>query len=223
MLERSSFSAVPLPYRTRALSNEPGFAPGTPARRAGGSRPVTVCPARPIPSEVHLRARLASPALLVLLSACSPHAFPAVGVGAAPGGEATREIRVCVVEGMVLRQVAARVDPATGDTTVRGVPFAEAHPATAPTYAASATWFINDEPIEIAGRRYVKYGLPRNEGIIFGLQGDVEGVPTRHRGEFQGTPLFIEPGADWPARTIYVPVRPGCSFQAYGLQSSAGG
>ncbi len=119
----------------------------------------------------------------------------------------TMDLRVCVEQDGALTEVVAQYDPAIGDTTVAGRPFAEAYPSSAPTYAAGTAWFVGNEPIELDGRDYQKYGLPRVLGVA-----DVV-----RAGEYRGTTLFSEEGN---TEMVYVPVRTGCEFQPY--QRSAG-
>jgi hypothetical protein len=120
-------------------------------------------------------------------------------------------IDVCVVENGVPRNVQAQYTSATGDTMVGGRPFAQAYPATAPNYAAGASWFIQGDQITLDGRRFVKYGLPRVLGV-----NDV-----RRAGEYQGVPVFAEAGMARPD-VVYVAVRPGCEFQPYQTEVKAG-
>jgi len=120
-------------------------------------------------------------------------------------------ISVCVVENGALRSVPAQYTSATGDTTVGGRAFAQAHPSTTPPYAAAAPWFIQGDAITVDGRRFVRYGLPRVLGT---------GEVTR-AGEHQGVPVFAEPGAG-RADVLYVPVRPGCEFQPYQTEVKSG-
>lgn len=124
----------------------------------------------------------------------------------------TRDLRICVVESGALREVTATYNTATGDTTVNGRPFASAYPATS-GYAAGTTWFINNEPVTVMGRRYVKYGLPRVLGV-----GEVARM-----GDVMGVPVFAEAGATGATEVIYLPVRPGCEFQPYQLDVKVGG
>jgi hypothetical protein len=123
-----------------------------------------------------------------------------------------RDIRVCVVENGALREVTGQYNTATGDTMVNGRPFSSVHPATT-GYAAGATWYINNEPIMVMGRRYVRYGLPRVLGT-----NEVSRVA-----DYQGVPVFAEAGATGTPEVLYVPVRPGCEFQPYQLEVKAGG
>ncbi|HEX5872189.1 MAG TPA: hypothetical protein VFY65_17285, partial [Longimicrobium sp.] len=90
-----------------------------------------------------------------------------------------REIRVCVVENGALREITAMYNTQTGDTTVNG----QRIPATM-GYAAGATWYINNEPITVMERRYVRYGLPRVLGVN----------EVTRAGEFQGVSVFAEAG-----------------------------
>ncbi|HEV2145936.1 MAG TPA: hypothetical protein VGR37_00820 [Longimicrobiaceae bacterium] len=130
-----------------------------------------------------------------------------------PAAPAMQTIRVCVVEGTALREVEAMYNPATGDTMVAGQRFSMAFPATAPAYAAGATWFINNEPIMMNRRRYVKFGLPRV----------VSPTDVRRIGEHQGVGVFADATATGTPDVIYIPVRPGCEFQPYQYEVPARG
>ncbi|HEX8431800.1 MAG TPA: hypothetical protein VF625_10945 [Longimicrobium sp.] len=130
----------------------------------------------------------------------------------APVVDDVRDITVCVVQNGALANVAARYNTTRGDTMVNGQPFASAFP-TMGQYAADASWFINSEPITVMGRRYVKYGLPRVLGVS-----EVARV-----GDFQGVPVFAEPGMMNRPDVVYVAVRPGCEFQPYNVETKASG
>ncbi len=119
----------------------------------------------------------------------------------------SRDIRVCVVENGMLTEITGRYNPATGDTMVAGQRFSERYPATT-GYAAGTTWYINNETITFGDRRYAKFGLPRVVGV----------TEVNRLGDFQGVTVFAEPGATGTPDVIYVPVRPGCEFQAYQLE-----
>jgi hypothetical protein len=119
-------------------------------------------------------------------------------------------IQICVVQDGNLMNVTGMYNPAAGDTTVNGQPFATAHPMGA-QYAANAPWYINNEPLMFQGRRLVKYGLPRVLGV-----NEVTRV-----GEFMGVPIFAEAGQTRPD-VVYVPVRPGCEFQPYQSEVKTG-
>ena len=121
-------------------------------------------------------------------------------------------IRVCVMQGGTIREVAARFDPVTRDTLVDGVRFPGALAGGA-EYAASRAFFIEDHPVVLDGRRYVKYGTPR----VLGPGELVRG------GEFMGVPVFVATGGRTPAEVVYLPVAPACEFQPYQLEIKAGG
>jgi hypothetical protein len=124
----------------------------------------------------------------------------------------TTPISVCVVQNGALTTVTAQYNRTTGDTTVNGQRFSVAYPATT-GYAASATWYINNEPITVNGRRYVKYGLPRVLGV-----NEVTRVA-----DYMGVPVFAEAGATGATEVLYIPVRPGCEFQPYQVDVKVGG
>jgi hypothetical protein len=126
---------------------------------------------------------------------------------AQPTPAASVQIRVCVLAQGTLQEVNAQYNRATGDTIVNGRPFREVFP-TGPSYAAGAEWYINNEPITLARRRYVKYGLPRVLGV-----NEVAAV-----GEYRGVRVFAEAGVQNPPELLYVPVRVGCEFQPYQLE-----
>jgi hypothetical protein len=59
-------------------------------------------------------------------------------------------------------------------------------------------------PVTHAGRRYVRTGGERRVPINL----------LRRVGDHQGVPLFASPDEPTP-EAVYVPLRPGCVFQAY--------
>ena len=122
-----------------------------------------------------------------------------------------RDILVCVVRDGELQLVRVDYDTRTGDTLVNGRPFAEVYPETV-GYAGAAQWFVNNEPVVIDGRHYVKYGVPR----LLGVQ------ELTRVGEYRGVPVFVEKGADARADVKYVPVRRGCEFQPYDSHPNVG-
>jgi hypothetical protein len=128
-----------------------------------------------------------------------------------PPAPTTQAIRVCVVQGGMLQDVEATFNPSTGDTTVTstGQGFSTAYPATAPTYAASETWYINNDSISVGSQQYVRYGTTR---IL------TPGTLTS-AGTVNGVGIFAETGATSPYDVVYVPVRPGCEFQPYQLRA----
>ncbi|HEY0036738.1 MAG TPA: hypothetical protein VGB66_08630 [Longimicrobium sp.] len=127
-----------------------------------------------------------------------------------PVRPAAEEIQVCVLQDAALARVTVTRDPATGDTTVGGVPFGQAFPDTAAALAANAAWYAAGEPIAFQGRRFVKFGDVRVLDV-----GDVARV-----GEFRGVPLFAAPAAR--VDVLYVPVRHGCEFQPYAVELKTG-
>ncbi|HET7273913.1 MAG TPA: hypothetical protein VFI91_01970 [Longimicrobiaceae bacterium] len=133
---------------------------------------------------------------------------------APPPPPAERDIRVCVIEGPAIVDVDAVYVPATGDTVVvvDGVrrPFSEAYPAVAPAYAASTTWFINNDSIQVMDNDYVKFGVTRV----------VPATRLQRVGAYEGVGIFAETGAETPQQILYVPVRPGCEFQPYQLREA---
>jgi hypothetical protein len=130
----------------------------------------------------------------------------------APVVPETQAIRVCVIEGTTLREVEAMYNPATGDTMVAGQAFSTAYPATT-GYAAGATWYINNEPVTINGRRYVKFGLPRVVSV----------TDVTRTGEYQGVGVYTDASATGTPDVVYLPVRPGCEFQPYQYEVPARG
>jgi hypothetical protein len=112
---------------------------------------------------------------------------------------------VCVVRNGQLESVEIAVDPARGDTTYQGRPFAQAFP-TDSTYALNAPWYRSYAPVPFAEGRYIKYGLPR-------VLGTTDVVPF---GKIGPVTVFAEPTANRRQPiVIYISVRPGCEFQPY--------
>ena len=72
-------------------------------------------------------------------------------------------------------------------------------------YGGAERWLAAGEAIPFAGHRFVKVESERS------IPGDLLGRVGEHRGIL----LFADPGDDPPPDAIYVPVRPGCIFQAY--------
>jgi hypothetical protein len=172
-----------------------------------------------------MKRRLAALALAAVASACNPPAPQATPPPtAAPASEPTvidhfphytpdQELRVCVIEGTELKTVTLRYNVVTGDSlTLDGRPFREAYPADA-RYAENARFYVDNETVTIAGRRYPKYGLPRVLGVD-----EVE-----RAAEFGGVGVYIEKGTGMPNSVYYLPVRPGCVFQPYQIDYIVGG
>ena len=97
------------------------------------------------------------------------------------------------------------VEIVPSDSTYQGRPISQAFP-TDSTFALNASWYRSNEPIVVAGRVYVKYGLPRLLGAS-----EVVSVAV-----FRSVPVFAEPTADRQhPEVIYLPVQSGCEFQPY--------
>lgn len=140
--------------------------------------------------------------------ACAPP--PVVVVPPPPPPPPPAELRLCVIHEGAVREVVGRIDPATGDTTINGTPFAAAFPGI--QYAAGREFYAADQPVTFNGRRYVRFMLPRvlNPGDV------------TQAGEYQGVPVFVEPGAGATPQVLYLPVRE-CEFQPYQLETKTGG
>jgi hypothetical protein len=147
-----------------------------------------------------MRASLAAAALgAALLASLSP----ATAQNATPAG--SDSLRVCVLVGDSLRELPATIDPATGDTLVGGKRFPAAF-GKGRGYAESAPWYSARSWLVIGKRRHEKILQPRL--IAPGLLAPA--------GRQKGVPLFVAAGDDVAGpRFYYVPVRPGCVFQAY--------
>jgi hypothetical protein len=122
-----------------------------------------------------------------------------------PAAPAERQIQVCVIQDGQLQMVTATFRPATNDTVIGGQAFSQAHPATAPNYAAGANWFIQSDTMAFNQRTWVKFGVTRV----------IQPPQLQRVGEQMGTPIFAEAGRTAPYEVVYVPVRPGCEFQPY--------
>ncbi|CAN5688499.1 hypothetical protein BH23GEM6_BH23GEM6_05340 [soil metagenome] len=140
-----------------------------------------------------------------------PAPMPAPAPAPMPAPPATREITVCVIQDGQIRNVTATFNPATNDTMVAGQRFRDAHPATAPMYAAGANWYVTTDQMRFNNREYVRFGVSR----LITTPAQLTRV-----GEFQGTPIFAEAGAMAPYQVVYVPLRPGCEFQPYQLRTA---
>jgi hypothetical protein len=126
-----------------------------------------------------------------------------------PPPPAEREMEICVIDDQGNIQVVDAIFlPETGDTMVvvdgQRRAFATVYPTDA-RYAAGQRWFVDNEPIHVMDQRYVKTGLPRI----------IQPQELTRVGEYQGVSVFAQPGAETPPAVIYLPVRPGCEFQAY--------
>ena len=122
------------------------------------------------------------------------------------------KVTQCVIENGSLKTVSSDYDPATGNysITVNGIKksFNAVYPEQGSDYAASASWYVNNETITVTGKKFVKYGLPRILSTT-----DVEKLTVYNR-----IGVYVEAGLKGAAEVIYIPVRRGCEFQPYQQQ-----
>jgi hypothetical protein len=85
----------------------------------------------------------------------------------------------------------------------------DATPPRHPERLEREPWFVDNEPLEFMGSRYIKYGLPRDirleEVVQIGRAGNV--------------PVYRERGAAGPPEVLYIPVATG-GMQAYQAEGS---
>ncbi|CAN5823707.1 hypothetical protein BH23GEM8_BH23GEM8_18540 [soil metagenome] len=149
-------------------------------------------------------------AVSVAVAAC---AGTMPGTRAAPAGwAAMADTTLCVVDRTApsgLRNLAAKID-ASGRVMVlssnRIQTLDEVHPVSLLAgYAGSEPWMSGAAtPVRHADRRFIRAGGERRVPIEL----------IARVGDYQGVPLFASP-AERPAEAVYVPLRPGCVFQAY--------
>jgi hypothetical protein len=118
---------------------------------------------------------------------------------------AEQPLEICVMIDNDLRIITATFRPESGDTLVNGVPFRQAHPLVAPTYAAAAPWYMQSDSLQFGGHLYVRFGLERT----------VRPADVVRVGEHQGTAIFAEVASAPPHPALLIPVRPGCVLQPY--------
>jgi hypothetical protein len=146
---------------------------------------------------------------LFVLSACA---------GTLPGSTSTPErwatladTTLCVVDRSSpsgLRELAAKME-SDGRVVLlenrRIVPLEDVHPVSLLAgYAGREPWIAGGTPIQHAGRRFIKTGGERRVPMNL----------LRRVGDHQGALLFASPEESSP-EAVYVPLRPGCVFQAY--------
>jgi hypothetical protein len=155
--------------------------------------------------------------LFVLLGCTSsppspPPAPDPQGAEAQPAAARVQTFEMCVLHHGKLVDARVEVQP-TGDTTVGGRPFTQVYGDTG-QYALTRAWYVNNETIDYDPRNvcYMKYGLPRY----------VAADSLVRLGEWRGVPVFRERSDDpnLPG-VVWVPVRPGCSFQPYQFETRA--
>ncbi len=118
------------------------------------------------------------------------------------------QVQLCVVVDGLPRYVRASYRPDSGDTVVvteQGIsrPFAAVYPGT-PTVASDRTWYINNEPVFMNGRKYQKVSLPRT----------LAAEQLSRSGSYEGVPVFTLRG-EAASDDFYLPVVDGCQFQRY--------
>ncbi len=138
--------------------------------------------------------------------------LPGAGAGAAPARwEALRDTTLCVVDrtsATGLTNLSAKVE-SDGRVVLlenrRIVPLEQVHPVSLLAgYAGREPWVMSGTAITHGQRRFVRTGGERR--VPIGL--------LRRVGDHQGVPLFASP-EEAVAEAVYVPLRPGCVFQAY--------
>jgi hypothetical protein len=136
--------------------------------------------------------------LLLFLSAVALHA------------QNTR-INECVVANGELTTVQLDYNTGTGEKTIMvngsRKKFDDLYPLEGAGYAATRTWYLNNEKITYKGRPYAKYGLPRVLGVS----------EVKKTGTKDDVNIYADPAGDAIASVIYLPVRRGCEFQPYQL------
>jgi hypothetical protein len=153
---------------------------------------------------------------LALAGACAHNRPAASGPPPPPTAEeryaTLPDTTVCVVDRTTrrgLRPLDAKVEP-SGQVVVlvsgRVQTLEDLHPISpAAGYAAREAWVTAGTQLTIQGRRYEKVGPPR----LIPLE------QLERSGEYRSIPLFSDPKDTPPPRAFYVPLRPGCVFQAY--------
>ncbi len=140
--------------------------------------------------------------------------FLSVLVSSSASSQQTVEINVCIIDQKQLKTITANYDRTTGDTTlmVNGSrkTFRQVYSSIGKEYAASTTWYINNETLVLRGKKFVKYGLPR-------ILGATEIV---RAGEYKGVGVYVEAGLKGVPEIVYIPVRSGCEFQPYQMEIS---
>lgn len=174
-------------------------------------------PCAPATRSMHRYPAASLPPLLlalVVLGACS-RATSAEGP-AAPAPEdryaSLPDATVCVVDRTTrrgLRELRAKQD-ADGTLLLRVgdevLTLEQIHPVgIVAGYAGVEPWYRSDEPITLQGQRYRKLEAERRIPID----------QLEQSAEYRAIPVFAAPGDAPPPEAVYVPVRPGCIFQAY--------
>lgn len=114
-----------------------------------------------------------------------------------------------------LRYIAVHYLPGSPDpvVTATGRRFYEQYPLTSPPYVAAAQFFVDNNPIIVQQRRWVKFGLPRM----------IEIEDLQYRADYRQHAVFVAAGSGTATDVIYLPVRQGCLFQPYQYEVKVGG
>lgn len=155
-------------------------------------------------------------ATLLAAAACAPPPPPPPAAPPEPSLEeryaAMPDTTVCVVDRTTrrgLRELAAKRHPERGVVLLISGELQqldELHPVgIVAGYAAREPWVVAGEPVPLLSRRYERVGPER----LIPLS-QVQQVT-----EYRAIPVFADPNDPTPPRAIYVPMRPGCVFQAY--------
>jgi hypothetical protein len=165
--------------------------------------------------------------LAAALGACAHHRAPPPTAAPTPREPSAAEryaalpdTSICVVDRSTsrgLRSLPAKRD-AGGHVVVLASgairPFSELHPVNATAgYAGRETWLTGGAPITVEGRAYVKVGGERL----------VPFDQVQRVADYAAVPVFASPSDTQPPKAVYVPVRPGCVFQAYVRQDLVSG
>jgi hypothetical protein len=131
----------------------------------------------------------------------------------APAPVPERAAMMCLLVDDQLREIAAIEIPSTGETfvVVNGERrlLTEVYRTGAEVYAPGNAFVQSDAPIEVRGRRYVRFGTSRAV-----QPSEVTGVA-----EWAGGIALFQPvGSATPPELIYVPVQDGCVVQPYALE-----
>jgi hypothetical protein len=146
--------------------------------------------------------------VLATYAACTPAPRPSVS----PPAEASRLVRVCVLDAeQGPRHVQALVHSRTEDTVVVRagveVPLRDAYRSTT-GYPQGRSWY--DKGFEWNGRRRQRFGLVRRIEPSDSLRPVLVRV-----GEYDGVVLFGEPGEGPRYLSLFLPVNQRCDFQQY--------
>ncbi len=72
-------------------------------------------------------------------------------------------------------------------------------------YVEKEQWYIKNEPIQLNGKKYVKYGLPTVH----------KATEIKAAGNYKKTSVYVDTGFEGVPDVLYIPIRKGCEFQSY--------